>query len=172
MLLENQLLCSNYLFSITVIMQFYSKTPIESVCQSSFPALPHEQYHPAYVHQLEKEMQDYAFSYFLWPKQDLHSHNSIYTNVRKYHRHLYLSPKGMCIEYERPIVDNSSTIGLTFYQLCINQFLLNDFSSIVHLLFQRCSYTFLQLHISFISRCHSFQKSTLISIAFLNVISF
>ena len=64
-LLENQLLCSNYLFSITIIMQFYSKISIESVCQSSFPALPHEQYHPAYVHQLEKEMQDYAFSYFL-----------------------------------------------------------------------------------------------------------
>ena len=64
-LLENQLLCSNYLFSITVIMQFYSKTPIESVCQSSFPALPHEQYHLAYIHQSKTESQDYAFSYFL-----------------------------------------------------------------------------------------------------------
>ena len=31
-LLENELLYSNYFFSITVIMQFYSKTPIESVC--------------------------------------------------------------------------------------------------------------------------------------------
>ena len=29
-LLKNQLLCSNYLISITVIMQFYSKTSIES----------------------------------------------------------------------------------------------------------------------------------------------
>ncbi len=28
-----------------------------------------------------------------------------------------------CHEQERPIVDNDSTIGLTFYQLCINQFL-------------------------------------------------
>ena len=28
-----------------------------------------------------------------------------------------------CQNYERPIVDNDSTIGLTFYQLCINQFL-------------------------------------------------
>ena len=64
-LLENQLLCSNYLFSITVIMQFYSKTSIESVCQSSFPALPHEQYHLAYVHQLKMGSPDYAFSYFL-----------------------------------------------------------------------------------------------------------
>lgn len=49
----------------TVIMQFYTKTPIESVCQSSFSELPHEQYHLAYIHQLEKEMQDYVFSYFL-----------------------------------------------------------------------------------------------------------
>ena len=39
-------------FSITVIMQFYCpKTPIDSVCQSSFPALPHGQYHLAYIHQ-------------------------------------------------------------------------------------------------------------------------
>lgn len=27
-------------------------------------------------------------------------------------------------QYERPIVDNGSAIGLSFYQLCINQFLL------------------------------------------------
>ena len=27
-----------------------------------------------------------------------------------------------CHEQERPIVDNDSTIGLTFYQLFINQF--------------------------------------------------
>lgn len=64
-LLENQLLCSNYLFSITIIMQFYSKISIESVCQSSFSELPHEQYHLAYVHQLKTGNQDYAFSYFL-----------------------------------------------------------------------------------------------------------
>lgn len=64
-LLENQLLCSNYLFSITIIMQFYSKISIESVCQSSFSELPHEQYHLAYIHQSKTESQDYAFSYFL-----------------------------------------------------------------------------------------------------------
>ena len=64
-LLENQLLCSNYLFSITIIMQYYSKISIESVCQSSFSELPHEQYHLAYIHQSKTESQDYAFSYFL-----------------------------------------------------------------------------------------------------------
>lgn len=64
-LLENQLLCSNYLFSITIIMQFYSKISIESVCQSSFSELPHESYHLAYIHQLKTGTQDYAFSYFL-----------------------------------------------------------------------------------------------------------
>ena len=64
-LLENQLLCSNYLISITVIMQFCPKTSIESVCQSSFSELPHEQYHLAYIHQLKTGRPDYAFSYFL-----------------------------------------------------------------------------------------------------------
>lgn len=64
-LLKNQLLCSNYLISITVIMQFYSKTSIESVCQSSFSELPHKQYHLAYIRQLKTGRPDYAFSYFL-----------------------------------------------------------------------------------------------------------
>lgn len=49
----------------TVVMQFYTKIPIESVCQSSFSELPHEQYRLAYFRQLKTGSQDYAFSYFL-----------------------------------------------------------------------------------------------------------
>ena len=90
---KKNLLISNkryLIFYKALCSQFINlpKTPIGSVCQSSSSELPHEQYHLTYIHQLKMEIPDYAFSYFLWPKPDLHSHNSIYTNVRKYHRHL------------------------------------------------------------------------------------